>query len=443
MKLVFALIVVSTLGASVIWSWIGAMAYYTLAIWGPQYIWFWLFTDLRISKLVALTTFAGVTAGFFKTGYDLRFVYTKLNFFVLLLYLSILLSYMFGPYVDNPLNKVFDPHILVGDISKIFLFYFIATLVINEIQVLKYFAMLFVVVTVYYCYWANWQYLSGNWSQFYWGRLMGPFDADGYHIYKDENTFAMLFVTGLPFLYYFSLQTWKFIRWGCLGIILLGWHGIFLTGSRGGIVGLAVIVLSAIFWTANVKKHLWLRLMIIPFFLAIYSWQAGGLMKQRSSQIVDVEGESSAQARLIAWRTGYQMFKDHPFTGVGLASFITAWRTYDLEEKPHVAHNTMVEFTAECGMFAGLAYCMIALVFLHRARQVALWLKTYPDHAYTRIVEFCNNSSKVSFMGLSVCSLFLSLNYYEIYFYLLIINNSLYTICVNEHYRLKQIRNAS
>ncbi|MBA3009999.1 MAG: hypothetical protein KKF12_17195, partial [Proteobacteria bacterium] len=248
MKIILILIILVTACVSVVSSWVGVLAYYTLALWGPQYIWFWLFADLRVSFVVAVFTFLGVGVGFFKTGYEFRFLFTRINFWVLILYVSILVSYLFGPYIDNPLNKQFDPDTFIFDATKIFLFYFIATLAINDIEKLKYFTLLFVAVIVYYCYWANKQYFTDNWSQFAVGRLMGPFGLDMGSIYRDENSFAMLFVSGLPFLYSFSLKTGKMIRFTCWAVILLGWHAIFLTGSRGGVVGLSVIIFAIIFW---------------------------------------------------------------------------------------------------------------------------------------------------------------------------------------------------
>jgi hypothetical protein len=54
-----------------------------------------------------------------------------------------------------------------------------------------------------------------------------------------------------------------------------------------------------------------------------------------------------------------------------------------------------------------------------------------PEDEESQQINLYNKASFVSFSGLIVCSLFLSLNNYEIFFVLLIISNSLNQICKN------------
>jgi hypothetical protein len=47
-------------------------------------------------------------------------------------------------------------------------------------------------------------------------------------------------------------------------------------------------------------------------------------------------------------------------------------------------------------------------------------------------INLYNKAGTASFSGLIVCSLFLSLNVYEIFFVLLLFNNALYQICLKK-----------
>ncbi|MCG8355573.1 MAG: hypothetical protein MI920_08390, partial [Kiloniellales bacterium] len=59
-----------------------------------------------------------------------------------------------------------------------------------------------IIAMIHLTFWANFQYLTQNWSAFSMGRLKGPTIPGGISIYDDENSFAMFFVTAAPFLFY-------------------------------------------------------------------------------------------------------------------------------------------------------------------------------------------------------------------------------------------------
>ena len=421
--LLFALILFA--GASaLVRPWIGISSYYLLAILGPQYIWWWNFEGLRVSLIIALTTLLGVGILILRQSYDFNFLLNRQNFFLGFLWVCIVVSYFLGPYVPLFKSSGLGPSQIFALTNTIFLFYFCATLEMNDIRKLRYLVIIFAASTLYLTYWANDQYLSQNWAQFNWGRLMGPSSIDGGSIYRDENAFAMLFVTGLPFVYYlgWDLKT-IWIRWTLWAMIPLGWHAIFLTGSRGGLLSLGAAMLSVLFMSN--RKILVLPLMV--FFLIFYQWQSGDVMTDRSQSIVNYKGEGSAEMRIAAWTGGYRMIIDHPITGVGLGSFITALPHY-YDTSPRVAHNTFVQFAAESGAGAGLAYLLLVSIFFIHSRKIRRWCIKFPENEEIKRIELYNNASTASFTGLVVCSIFLSLNQYEIFFVLLLFNNSLYQI---------------
>lgn len=421
-KLLLATIILSSGVVSLARPWIGICAYYLLSIFGPQYIWWWNFQGLRVSLIIALCTIAGIALKYSRGEYDFSTLKTKLNAWMLVLWLAIVVSYYMGAYSGLYFGSQSDR--LFSITNTIFFFYFCASLEIDDISKLRYLMIVFAVSTIYLTYWANSQYLNQAWSQFNSGRLMGPSSPLG-AIYKDENAFAMLFVAGTPFIYYLG---WQFKRiWMRLGlwlIIPLAWHAIFLTGSRGGLLGIGIVVLSMVFLSKR-------RMMAIPLllvFLVFFQWQAGNVMQQRSDAIVDIEGENSAGDRITAWKGGAQMLMEHPLTGVGLGNFVVAIPDF-AESRKMVAHNTAVQFFAESGFFAGTAYLMLIFLFFRAAKEIRGWCREHRELDISASIDICNNASLASFSGLVVCSMFLSLNTYEIFFVLLLMNNSLLQIC--------------
>lgn len=424
---IFLLLLTSlTCGVSLGKPHVGIFGYYLLALLGPQYIWFWYFEGIRISFYIALFALIGVVLGLMNRNFDFSFVKTSINKWIIVLWGCIVLSYFMGPFVNQhkPVYGM-SPGYLFSQTNNIYLFYLCATLAINDVKKIRVLGFVLVITTLYLVYWANMQYFTSNWSQFSFGRLKGPSSADGGSIYRDENAFAMLFVTGTPFIYYYFQQLrHRWARWFCFAIVVFALHAVFLTGSRGGFLGLVVTLLA----TVLMSKRKMLALLFVPAFLLFFQWQGGSTMKQRSGTMDQYEEDRSAEMRLEAWKGGMRMVQDHPVTGVGLGSFITALPHYN-ETSPRVAHNTFIQFTAESGLLAGAAYLMILFTFLANTRRTATWCRHNPDHDDTGWVRALNSATGTSFLGLVVCSVFLSLNNYEIFFFLLVLNNALGVLC--------------
>ena len=429
-KILLFLILFFTIIFSLLEPYIGVGAYYLLAILGPQYIWWWIFGTMRVSFIVGVVSFLSIVLRLFQGRCDLSFFKTKMNLFVFFLWICLAISYFWGPYVDNPAHKTASPNLVFINSMKIFFFYLFSTLVIDSPKKLKFLSIIFVFSIIYLTYWANIQYFHQNWSQFNMGRLHGPRSIYGTSIYHDENTFAMLFVSGIPFLLVFPLlfknifnKFWKkLLFWTSVPFSV---HAIFLTGSRGGLLGIVAILLISLLFS----KRKFIMILLLPFFLFFYQWQAGSIMKERSDTITEYKHEGSAEQRLKAWKGGLRMIMKYPFTGVGLASFITALPDF-YPTSPRVAHNTFIQFTAESGVFAGLFYILIVITFFNNFRFIrnnVTKLKLPETHT----ISILNLSTFISFSGLIVCGLFLSLNFYEIFFFLSLLNNNMYVYVKN------------
>ncbi len=392
--------------------WFGVTIGYLFNILGPQYIWWWHFQGLRGFYLIATPTLAGFFFIFFRGLLNVDIIKNKRVFFAILYFLFVFLSYFWGPYVDIVNEwRFYEPYQVLVLMLKIFIFYLVGLLTISTSKKLRIFSFVLPLAALYLIYWANMQYLSGT----FFLRLRGPRDIAGAGLYSDENNFAMLFVTSIPFLFYFG---WYFKRWYLRLLFWLAipfaWHAIFLTASRGGLLG---AVLTSFLAGFRCPKKM-VGIILIPIFFLAYFWQGGSVLKHRAETIKSYKYEPAAKTRLEAWEAGIRMVFSHPFTGVGLASFGQAFPDFS-DKKPRLAHNTFIQIAAESGIFAVTSYILFMFFccwHLYKCR----------DLFSVRSFEYylCD-ATLVSLCGFLFCSLFLTLVFFEIQFYLAIIANTL------------------
>jgi len=391
--------------------WIGVVVSYFFIILTPQNIWWWHFEGVRHVFLILLPTILGFFFQILSGGFDLEIIKNKRNLCMAILFLLFNFAYFFGPYVNEAIAKAggLGPDFVRPIANKIFLLYFIAAICIDSKKKLKLLVLTMIISTAYLIYWANDQYLF----QGVYGRLRGP-RVRGGGTYADQNSFAMLFVVGLPYIYYLGCYfKSKIKRYATWLIIPLGWHAIFLTGSRGGLVGIAVTLVVVILRS---KNKIIFGSIVLPLFLVAYIWQAGDVMRNRAQTIDEYETETSASTRLEAWGAAIEMIKKHPITGVGLASFVTAF-PYFSDKDPRQAHNTFFQITAELGIFGGIAY-----LYIVGSGVFSLWIRG--KKIEDKELFIINEAVLVSIVGFFVCSMFLTLYIFEIFYFLCVLMNS-------------------
>lgn len=401
-------------------SWVGVVAYYTLSLWYPQIIWYYIFGNIRVVFIVSLVTIASFVKDLLLGKVKLNILKEKQNIYMLILWLSLFVSFFFSPYGSERSEiSTFSSSYLISNYSNIFIFYFISIFLIDTREQFHFLILVFVVTTLYYIYWANNMYFSGGMRR---ARLAGPggFVADGDLVggpYTDENTFAMLFVAGIPFLYfmgnYYKNFFLKYFLWGC---IPAGWHAIFLTGSLGGLIGLGFVTG---FIALRSKRKLFLVGVPIALLVAFF-WQGGLFVHERLQQVevISDAGEiSTAQQRIEAWKAGIGMLIDHPITGVGLGRFVRAYPLYS-DTNPHVAHNTFFQFASEAGLLAGAMYLLLFYnIICSYLKQIKLNPADF-DELYLAARESIMGGA----MGFFICATFLNLATFEVFYYLLVLN---------------------
>ncbi len=395
--------------------WVGVCLTYLFVILNPQHIWWWNFRDIRPVFLILLPTLIGFAIALIQKRLNINIIKNKRNFFLATLWMFFVLSYFFSPYIGKPSPYWFhDPEWVFSLANKIFVLYFVACLCINDEKKLKYLVIIFIVSVAYLIYWANAQYLLLH----RYGRIGGPASPGGGSPLKDQNAFAMLFVIGLPFFYYMGWYLKNPIqRYSLWLIIPFGWHAIFLTGSRGGLLGIGVTILI----TALRSPKKIIGLVLIPLFAIAYVWQAGSVMKERAKTIETYQADRSAAGRIGAWKVATKMTLHHPLFGVGLSAFGPAFPDFS-DESPRQAHNTFFQIAAESGIIAGLMYLLVLWTNLKDLLRNSRILREQDDKS--EFLIYLNEALLTSLIGFAVCSMFLSLQVNEIFYYLCLLTNS-------------------
>lgn len=318
--------------------------------------------EIRWSFYVAIVTFAG----FFASPVERRFMAADLRCYLLCLltvivWLSVVLT---GDFHSTDMPGLIEYTKIVG----IALF---TTGLVNSRPRLR--MMVWVIAFSF----AFFGFKSG---------LVGVLKGGSYQIHNgpggmlnDNNDFALALSMGVPLLWMIAnSERRKVIRRMLYAVVPLQMATVAFTHSRGGALALGTGLMMLVYRSRN----------RLAGFIAIGMIGLVGLAfapdsyTERLSTIKDYQEDDSAQARLAAWRTAFEMIKDKPIQGVGFARFQKNYKLYDpavqdreLEEHgSHVSHNSYLQIWAECGtlaLFVYLSLIALSIMDLWKIRELA------------------------------------------------------------------------
>jgi O-antigen ligase len=249
----------------------------------------------------------------------------------------------------------------VADLAKMALTYFLLVNCVRSERALRGVMWITIVGGLFPAAGTLKNYLQGN---LYEGR------ASWVGIFANPNEVAYSLVILVPFLLYLGMPRGWGIRLFLFSVFLLYAAAIYVTFSRGGLLGLgAVIALCA--WR---KKSIWfqgLALLLLMGGLAVASryWSRGEDFSQLNSDV-------SFQERVATSQAGLNMFLDHPLLGVGFGCSVIAWPLYAPQglytRGALVTHNTFVQVLGETGVLGFLPFVLLIGFSLYHSRKLAL-----------------------------------------------------------------------
>jgi len=193
-------------------------------------------------------------------------------------------------------------------------------------------------------------------------------------IFGNPNDLAYSLVVLVPIAAFLVAGRRLLPRLAVLGISLLFIAAIFVTFSRGGLIGL-VAVIGLYTWR---KKNILLQGLMVLLLLAGLSF--AGRFWTRNENFSDLNGDLSFHQRLATSQAGLAMFADHPLLGVGLGCSEIAWPLYappDLYTRTAlVTHNTFIQPLSETGILGFTPFILFLAWGLYDARKVRLKAST-------------------------------------------------------------------
>ncbi len=184
---------------------------------------------------------------------------------------------------------------------------------------------------------------------------------------------------------------------GILAVFLvLAFASIFATNwklwIKGGSAVVATLILLVIYWS-QARQGLLSFGVAGGLFLVIWIWQWNRRIGQASllgyfivfalgllgifqvGPLTHALYKPSVTVRGFYWRAGLEMFKAHPWFGVGVDRYGSYFRQYREAQYPlnygyditsTAAHNVIIEIFATCGVFVGIAYLGILGFVVYR-----------------------------------------------------------------------------
>lgn len=247
--------------------------------------------------------------------------------------------------------------------------------------------------------WANYQHFGVGWPE-----ITGP-GISGSGAMHDRNYFAMFLVMGLPVFYGAGRRArFPLLRWAWWSFIPACMYGILLTSSRGGLLGIAGVILAVGFLS---RYRVLAMTMGVIGLVGFYVFLAPSGIKERANSIVDYENEASATGRLDSWEAGIAMMVGNPLFGVGPAQYVRSYSQY-ASTYPRQAHNSWVQIGAEYGVVALLLYGAILFTTIRRLFRIRASLDP-DDEMYVWTETILG-----SLAGYLVCGFFLSVEAFEL-----------------------------
>lgn len=145
---------------------------------------------------------------------------------------------------------------------------------------------------------------------------------------------------------------------------------IFFSNSRQGLVSFGIALGASIVIIMG-KKNIKLGVLSAGIFTIGFIYVILGMLQ--FGPLEKYVYKSSVSIRGYYWRAGLEMFKSHPFNGVGLDSYGDYFKEY--REKEYAlkygyeitsdnAHNVFIHIFSTAGIFAGFTYLLLLFVIL-------------------------------------------------------------------------------
>ncbi len=203
----------------------------------------------------------------------------------------------------------------------------------------------------------------------------------------DANDLGLIMALSIPMSYYLLIENKGWIAWVYRVHLILAGTTILLTASRGAtlatLVALAIVPLTQARLTGRQRIALLLTVSLLVYGVLLFvpssSWE-------RLSTLPTEFTQGTLTGRTIIWRAGWEIFRSHPFLGIGANAFrVIVSRVLaepirlDERDPAPPAHNTFLSILVEQGVVGFAVFCALLGVLALSLRalphfQQKLWI---------------------------------------------------------------------
>lgn len=373
-----------------LWVWLGVMNPHKLS-WGFAY-------DFPFSQLVAVTT---LIALLFESR-KWKFPWTAPTVFLLLFMLWMTVSSIFALYPENIM-------IMWTRVMKMVFMVFIGFIALYERKHIEWLVWVIVISLGFYGVKGGIFTITGGAID----RVYGPPTT----FIEENNTLAVALLMAVPLMWYLSTYaTKKWLKWGLMGSMICCAAAALGSYSRGALV--TIVVMSIFFWIKSTHKVKLALLMLLAAPLLITMLPDKWF--QRMDTIGTYEEDESSMGRINAWQNAFNLAKDRPLVGGGFNVYNEkVFARYAPEpDKVHAAHSIYFAALGEHG-WVGLSFFLLCFFSTWR---VGSWIvkrtKNKPELKRERDLAMM---VQVSLIAYAVGGAFLSLLYFDVPYYLIIV----------------------
>ena len=253
-------------------------------------------------------------------------------------------------------------------------------------------------------------------------------------IFGNPNDLALNMVTFLPLAVVIALAPrHSVLRRGTAAIIVgLMMATIVYTKSRGGILGLVVMLMVLLLLAGKIRRGFGVVALIavvtaMPFLPSSFVDRIATIFDERADR---QEFSGSREARLTLLREGIATFKERPLTGVGAGQFQN-YNPSGRQEKWRETHNALIQTAAETGIFGLLAFVFLIVRAAMAGPSTRRMLRRPPRRRGSAAVESTLTDDDRQYLyahtvamtaglaGWLVCAMFASVAYNWTFYYLL------------------------
>ena len=188
-------------------------------------------------------------------------------------------------------------------------------------------------------------------------------------IFANPNEVAYSLVILLPLAGYLAMRSGWFLRIVLAAMSVAYVLAIYVTFSRGGLIGL--VVMASIYIWRSFGPGMRLVLLTLVFCGVMVS----GRYWTRGQDFSGLDTDISFQQRIATSQAGWGMFLDHPLMGVGLGCSVIAWPLYApaglYTRGALVTHNTFIQVFGETGLLGAIPFLLFLAMGIRQARRVA------------------------------------------------------------------------